>query len=249
MFGFSMPISKNASLYTKHPFYYRDVSRLVITYETDLDPVLNILPELIEPLTNPAQVVVSITDVKFQIPLGPYVESYVAIRAKFKEEPIRYIAYMWVSSDAAMAAGREIYGAPKKLGNVTLFSTPPNTELYRGIVERPAGNRLFVVSALLTGIADVQELKTEAPALLKVIPDALNENTPAIAELLKIESKYEFHSTPDGHTELYKGIGSIDFCTKIQTEPVYELIHRNILSTYFMKVNIFEDKITLLHWY
>jgi acetoacetate decarboxylase len=249
MFGFSMPISKNASLYTRHPFHYKDVSRLVITYESELEPVLDVLPELIEPLTDPPQVVVTVSDVGFHIPLGPYVESYIAIRAKFKEESIRYILYMWVTSDAAMAAGREIYGAPKKLANVSLFNREPNTEIYQGIVERPIGNKLFALSALLTAKADPNEIESEPPALLKVIPDALNEKEPAIADLLKVESSYEFISDSGGEPEFYKGIGSVDFCSNNQTEPVYELKPKKIISTYYMKVNIFENNIALLHRY
>ncbi|MGQ9647409.1 MAG: acetoacetate decarboxylase family protein [Thermodesulfobacteriota bacterium] len=248
-FGFSVPVSKNASLYTQHPYHYRDVKRLAITYETDLDPVLDILPELVEPLTDPPQVVVTVTDVGFHIPLGPYTESYFAIRAQFKGEAIRYVAYMWVTSDAAMAAGREIYGAPKKLGIVTLSNNLPASELIQGVVERPAGTNIFSVSALLTGIPDPTTLKGEPAALLKVIPDSCGAKEPAIAELLRIDSFYQIASGPDGHLELYEGIGSISFGSALQTDPVYELIPRKIISTYFMKMNIREEKVTLLHRY
>lgn len=248
-FGFSMPVSKNASLYTGQPYYYRDVKRLSIIYETDVDPILDILPEFVEPSTDPPQVVVTITDIGLHIPLGPYVESYVAIRAKFREEPLRYVAYMWATSDAAMAAGREIYGAPKKLGKVRLSNSPPCSELLQGTVERPEGNRIFTVTALLTGIADPKELKGEPAALLKVIPDACGAKDPAIAELLRIDSSYQISCGPDGQMELYGGIGSISFGLFLQTDPVHELVPRKIVSTHFLKMNIREEKITRLHRY
>jgi acetoacetate decarboxylase len=248
-FGFSVPVSKNASLYTEHPYYYRDVKRLAIVYETDKEPVLDILPEHIEPLTDPPQVVVTVTDIGLHIPLGAYTESYFGIRAQFKGEPIRYVAFMWVNSDAAMAAGREIYGAPKKLGKVTLSSKCPSSELMEGIVERPEGNKIFTASALLTGAADLSEMKGEPAALLKVIPDSCGARDPAIAELLRIDSSYQIASGPDGHLEFYKGIGSISFGSTLQTDPVHELTVRKIVSTYFMKINIREEKVTLLHRY
>jgi acetoacetate decarboxylase len=248
-FGFSMPVSENASLYTRHPFYYRNVRRLAIVYETELNPVLDILPEFIEPSTDPPQVVVSVTDVGFHVPLGPYAESYVAVRCKFKNEPIRYIAFMWVNSDAAMAAGREIYGAPKKMGKVTLGIVPPSTELMQGIVERPEGNNILTISAHLTGIAEPGEMKGEPAALLRVIPDSCGAKEPAIAELLRIDSTYEIETAADGHKELYKGIGSISFGSRLQTDPVHELESRKILSTFFMKMNIREEKVTRLHRY
>lgn len=244
-----MPVSKNASLYTQHPYYYRDVKRLSITYETDLNPALDILPEFVDPLTDPPQVVVTVTDVGYHIPLGPYAEAYVAIRAQFKGEPIRYVAYIWVTSDAAMAAGREIYGAPKKLGKVTLSNSSPCSELLQGIVERPEGNRILIANAFLTGIADLSDLKGEPAAALKVIPDSCGGKEPAIAELLRIDSNYQISSASDNQLELYKGLGSIAFGSSLQTDPVQELVPRKILSTYFMKMNIREEKVTLLHKY
>jgi acetoacetate decarboxylase len=248
-FGFSMPVAGNASLYTRHPFYYRDVKRLAVVYETDLDPVLNILPEHVEPSTDPPQIVVAVTDVGFHVPLGPYTESYVAVRASFRGEPIRFVAYMWATSDAAMAAGREIYGAPKKLGQVVLRHHSPSSELMQGFVERPPGCRVLAITALLTGAANPADLKGEPPALLKVIPDACGGRDPAIAELLRVDSSYEILSTSAGHLELYAGIGSISFDARLATDPVHELTPRNVLSTFFMRMNIREEKVTLLHRY
>jgi acetoacetate decarboxylase len=248
-FGFSMPISKNASLYTRHPYHYRDVRRLAIIYETDLDPVLDILPENLEPSTDPPQIVVTVTDVGLHIPLGPFTESYVAIRSLFKGKPVRYVAYMWINSDAAMAAGREIYGAPKKLAKVSLSHTLPCSEVIQGIIERPYGNRLLVASAILTKQAELSELSGEPAVLLKVIPDACGAKKPAIAELLRIDSSYEISTAPDGHLELYTGIGSIAFGFPLQNDPLHELVLGRILSTFFMKMNIREEKVTLLHRY
>lgn len=248
-FGFSVPVSRNAALYTGHPYYYRDVERLAVTYETDSDPVLDILPEHMDPLTDPPQVVVTVTKVGFHIPLGPYTESYVAVRARFKEEPLRYVAFMWVNSDAAMAAGREIYGAPKKLGEVRLQSGVPTSEVIQGIIERPAGTRLLTVSAVLTRHAELSELRGEPAALLKVIPDACGSGVPAIAELLRIDSHYEIHKDTDGHLEVYAGIGSVSFDSPMESDPIHYLIPRKILSTHFFKMNIREEKVTRLHTY
>jgi hypothetical protein len=118
-----------------------------------------------------------------------------------------------------------------------------------GIVERPEGNKIFTASALLTGAADLSEMKGEPAALLKVIPDSCGARDPAIAELLRIDSSYQIASGPDGHLEFYKGIGSISFGSTLQTDPVHELTVRKIVSTYFMKINIREEKVTLLHRY
>lgn len=248
-FGFSMPIPKNSSLYTRHPYFYRDVKRLAIIYETYLDPVLDILPEHVDPYTNPPQVASAVTEVGFHVPLGPYSEAYVAVRARFKHDPVRYVAYMWVTSDAAMAVGREIYGAPKKLAKVALSNNSPCSEMVQGIVERPDHNRILTASAVLTGQADLDSLVAEPPVLLKVIPDACGAKNPAIAELLRIDSRYEIYRGPDGHLELYEGIGSVTFGSFLQNDPVHELTPLKILSTYFMKMNIREEKVTLLHRY
>lgn len=248
-FGFSMPISKNAPLYTRHPWHYRDVRRLTVVYETRMDPVLDMLPDNFEPATDPPQVVATVTDVGLHIPLGPYAESYVAVRALFKGKPVRFLVLMWVNSDAAMAAGREMYGAPKKLGEVSLSNSRYYTEIMQGIIERPQGTRLMTVSALLTAQADISEMGGEPAVLLKVIPDPCNEEVPAIAELYRIDSSYEISKASDGHLELYKGIGSVSFDARLETDPVYKLEPLEVLSTFYVKMHIREEKVTRLHKY
>lgn len=244
-----MPAMRNASLYTPYPFYYRDVKRLVISYETDLDPVLDILPDVLDPISDPPQVFFTINDIGFNLPLGPYREAFIGIKCKFQEMAVRYYAYMWVTSDAAMAAGREIYGAPKKLAEVSLSSDPHNTELIQGAVERPAGVRLITASAMLDRFPKQIELKSEPAVLLKIIPDACNPKEPAISELLRVDMNFRLSLTEDNQPEFYPGVGSLDFNSDAIDDSIFELIPRKILSASFMKMEFSEEKVTLLHKY
>lgn len=247
-FGFSAPVAPGASLYTRHPYHYRDVRRLSVIYETDRDPVMDILPENLESLHDPPQVVVTVTEIGLHVPLGAYAECYVAIRVRFEDQPLRYVAYMWTNSDAAMAAGREIYGAPKKLAGITLDSSPPNTELMVGTVERPTGHRILTASALLTEYLDPKDIQGEPAVLLKVIPDACGGG-PSVAELLRVDSSYEVVVDSDGRGVSYTGIGSICYEGRWSTDPVHLLPPRHILGAGYVKMNIFENQITRLHVY
>ncbi len=248
-FGFSLPASRNSSLYTEHPYDYENVHRLQITYETDIAPVLDLLPEHIEPLTDPPQVVLTVTRVGFHAALGPYTESGVAVRARFKNESIRYVAFMWVNSDAAMAAGREIYGAPSKMGKVVLKWSRQNTEVLQGIVERPLGTRILTASVVLTRKGDLNEVLEEPTVMLKMIPDACGKKEPALAELLQIDSQDEMHKDQDGNLELYAGIGSVSYDTPVEHDPVHYLVPRKIISSIFQRMNIREEKATRLYKY
>lgn len=53
-----------------------------------------------------------------------------------------YIPYIYVTSDAALTAGREVVGAPKKLANIDILKE--NDIL--GYLERPKGKRLVSVT-------------------------------------------------------------------------------------------------------
>ena len=51
-----------------------------------------------------------------------------------------YIPYIYVTNDAAMAAGRELLGAPRKMADISLES---ECDLIQGTLERTSGKRLI----------------------------------------------------------------------------------------------------------
>ena len=109
-FGYDMPV--DAPLFAKPPIYYKGAETLSVTYETDPDAALDMLPEgltLIEPAT------AALIFVKYPFStFGPYEETILCIPCLFNGEIKVYVAHIVVNNDIPQIAGREIWGYPKK---------------------------------------------------------------------------------------------------------------------------------------
>ena len=134
-FGYGMPV--DAPLFARPPIYYKDVEAISIVYETDEDAALDLLPDGLE-LTSPAMATVIIVRYPFST-LGPYEEAMLGLSCTFKGNPKFYIAHIVVNTDIPLAAGREIWGYPKKFAHIALEK---EGDLVIGIMERPKGNRI-----------------------------------------------------------------------------------------------------------
>ena len=69
---------------------------------------------------------------------GPYDEVVLFLDVSYKGKPFQFAAFLYVTTDAAMAAGREMGGYPKKIGRIEFLPGPART----AVLERPAGLRL-----------------------------------------------------------------------------------------------------------
>lgn len=93
---------------------YRFINRefLVITYETDAELIREALPEPLEPAGT--QVHYEWIKMPDSSGFGSYTESGLVIPARFEGEDVNFVAQMFLDDDAPIAAGREIWGFPKK---------------------------------------------------------------------------------------------------------------------------------------
>jgi acetoacetate decarboxylase len=92
---------------------------MVITYESDRDAIRAQLPEPLEPLDDPL--------VKYEwirMPdssgFGSYTESGTVIPCRLGSEEVNFVAQMYLDDDPPIAAGREIWGFPKKYAHPKL---------------------------------------------------------------------------------------------------------------------------------
>lgn len=114
--AFAMPFTQAA--YPKGPYRFINREFFVITYETDMDKLRQIVPEPLE-VTEPI--------VKFEFirmpdstGFGDYTESGQVIPVSYKGKKGVYVHSMYLDDEAPIAAGREIWGFPKKLANPEL---------------------------------------------------------------------------------------------------------------------------------
>ncbi len=100
---------------------YRFINRefLVITYETDPDLIRAGLPEPLEPID---QSIVHYEWIKMpdSSGFGSYTESGLVIPARLNGEEVSFVSQMYLDDDPPIAAGREIWGFPKKYAHPRL---------------------------------------------------------------------------------------------------------------------------------
>lgn len=177
--AFAMPLFRPA--YPRGPYYFVNREFFIITYETDLEILKEVVPE-------PLQVTEPIVKFEFiRMPdstgFGDYTESGQVIPVTFQGKKGGYVHAMYLDDEAPIAAGREIWGFPKKLAKPNLCV---NNETLVGKL-----NYEDIEVAVATMGYKYETLNTEeirksllAPSyLLKIIPHV--DGTPRICELVE----------------------------------------------------------------
>lgn len=118
--AWSTPI--DAPLNGPPPARFSDGEVLTVQYRSDPEAIRALLPEPLRPTNN--TVMVQIARWGDVAGLGrDTFEANVMVGAVLDGEPVEsgsYSPYFWVTSDRAMAGGREFHGQPKRLGEVRL---------------------------------------------------------------------------------------------------------------------------------
>jgi acetoacetate decarboxylase len=114
--AFAMPLTSSA--YPRGPYRFINREFLTVTYETDMDLLREIVPE-------PLEVVEPLVQFEFiRMPdstgFGDYTESGQVIPVRYKGKMGSYTHAMYLDDLAPIAAGREIWGYPKKLAQPKL---------------------------------------------------------------------------------------------------------------------------------
>ncbi|WP_412754070.1 acetoacetate decarboxylase [Legionella londiniensis] len=114
--AFAMPLTSPS--YPKGPYRFINREFLIITYETDLDLLREVVPKPLE-VTEPL--------VKFEFirmpdstGFGDYTESGQVIPVLFQKQKGNYSHAMYLDDHPPIAGGREIWGFPKKLATPKL---------------------------------------------------------------------------------------------------------------------------------
>jgi acetoacetate decarboxylase len=177
--AFAMPLTSPA--YPPGPYRFRQREYLLIAYRTDPRKLRELVPE-------PLQVEEAVVKYEFiRMPdstgFGDYTESGQVIPVSFEGRKGAYTHCMFLNDDPPIAAGRELWGFPKKLADPSL----------RVEVDTLVGTLDYGPVRVATGTmgykhapADVAAVKASLAApnfLLKIIPDV--DGTPRICELVE----------------------------------------------------------------
>lgn len=184
--GFSMPA--HAPLFPAPPYEYQDATLLVFEYLTDPASAARMLPaqaELIEPPDAPGKAVAGVVFARYpSSTLGPYLEVVQFLFCLYLGKPVQFATHLYVTTDVAMAAGREMGGYPKKIAGIGIQGDAGPG--FSATLERPTGTTL--VSASLTDLKDPEPVP-EAESLLhyltlRIIPSPTLAAPPSLSQLI-----------------------------------------------------------------
>lgn len=179
--AFAMPITSPSALQIDYRFCHREY--LVINYETDPQALERVVPE-------PLKVTSNVVKFEFmKMPdahgFGSFTESGQVIEVEYEGKKGTYAHSMYLDDLAPIAAGREIWGFPKKFGYPKLevdTDTLLGTLKYNSVdvAVGTMGYKYQTLDALA-----LQRQMSDAPNfLLKIIPHA-NGQQAAICQLIR----------------------------------------------------------------
>jgi acetoacetate decarboxylase len=106
-----------APLYPQVPYHYKNYHKISVFCRGNRDTIKKFLPGNFEFVSDVFEIFVLKNE---EIDgLDPYSEGGIVIPCKYKDKIGAYMAYEYVDTDDALCAGREIWGYPKKLAEVT----------------------------------------------------------------------------------------------------------------------------------
>nr|MDO8086074.1 acetoacetate decarboxylase family protein [Candidatus Sigynarchaeum springense] len=131
--------------------------------------------------------------------IGPYHENLILLQCEYKGEPGSFVYNIYVDDDAAFAAGREIWGFPKKMCNISL--SQPEKGMVRGTLTRKGVDFLDVQVELMDkppGMDPKTMLENMPIYNLKLIPDVADNSKPVLRQLTVTNMKYNNFTTSLG---------------------------------------------------
>ncbi|NHI94638.1 MAG: hypothetical protein EAX96_19255 [Candidatus Lokiarchaeota archaeon] len=120
----SIPIY--GSLYPEPPYIYHGTRLILVLFQVDKNKLVDVIPEGLKLPSGKNTTVMAFFADYVKSSIGQYYEAATLIDVKCESKTLGkvrgfYCNSMFVDSDTAMAAGREIWGFPKKLAKIQLI--------------------------------------------------------------------------------------------------------------------------------
>ena len=177
--AFAMPLTQPA--YPRGPYRFVDREYFIITYRTDAERLRALVPE-------PLEVESPLVKYEFiRMPdstgFGDYTESGQVVPVSFRGRKGNYTLCMFLNDHPPIAAGRELWGFPKKLASPTLRAETDTLigTLDYGPVRVATGTMGYKHRAMDS--ASIKAALSAPNYLLKIIPHV--DGSPRICELVE----------------------------------------------------------------
>jgi acetoacetate decarboxylase len=212
--AYSMPTM--APSFGPPPYEYRDGWTMAIMFKTTPEVLRDLVPKPLVP--NPQNIMVFGNSRYFASGPGQYNEMILSTPVGFEGKPGRYCVYLLLDHDSPIAAGREIWGYPKKLGRIKM-------EEKDGViictVER-AGITLVRAAMELNQL--VKPEAVSAPIFnLKLIPSVKKDAPPDVMQLTSttLENRKVYR--------VYTGKATLEFGTS-PADPFHKIPIKEVMG-------------------
>jgi len=216
--AFAMPLT--APAYPPGPYRFYDREFLIITYRTDREKLRDLVPEPLEPISDL---------VKFEFirmpnstGFGDYTEAGQVIPVTFDGRAGNYTLCMFLNDHPPIAAGRELWGFPKKLAGPTLRT---ETDTLVGTLD-------YGPLRVATGTMGYKHREADAEATLEELaaPNFLLKIIPHVDGSARICELVEYHLEDIQLKGVWSGPGALSLHAHALA-PVAELPVLEVVST------------------
>src|ERR1051325_11030394 len=231
--GFVLPVS--GPLYPAPPYYYRGAKIVLGIYEAATERVIRHLPPGVTPLEEPAVCIAWVCNYPFTT-FGTYNEAIMLVRVSCEGEGFSYCPFIYVDAEAPMAAGREVWGWPKKFADLSFQfggAGKGYREQFMYTVERPAGKRLLTVNMTPERPAQPDELGGLPMLTLRKIPASEAGKPPSVCELVRTDVAMTVHRAPDGSPDLWAGRATVTMDSPSEMDPLHDLAPTRMVGGFY----------------
>ncbi len=190
--NYSMP--HQCGLYPPPPYQYPQMRAIISLFQTPLEVKKKFLPPGFRPLRTSD--VLFITEY-LDTTIGPYNESLIMLTCKHEYKMGLFVLNIYVTTDEALCAGREIWGYPKKIADIHLSSITDNK--VKGNLTRK-GIKFLEMEVEVSDEPPKLDPKATLEGLmplynLKCIPDVADNTKPALKQKTATYLKFNNFTT------------------------------------------------------
>ncbi|MBD3230911.1 MAG: hypothetical protein GF329_22220 [Candidatus Lokiarchaeota archaeon] len=214
MKDYSMP--RQCGHYPPPPYEYPKMRAMVCLFKAPIDVKKQFLPAELEPVEFPFDAIFIAEYPDSSI--GPYNENLILLYCKYKKDPGLFVMNIYVDDDEALTAGREIWGYPKKMCNISLSEIENNKVMGKLVRKRKT---IIEAEAELTEKApglDPEYIVKSFPLInLKLIPDVEDNLNPALKQLTATNIEWKNFTLKRGLNvqSLKSEFSEYDICSEI----------------------------------
>ncbi|MYH69564.1 MAG: hypothetical protein F4147_05535 [Gammaproteobacteria bacterium] len=206
----------------RNPLYFRNTETVTITWRTDEDAILDILPPVLS-LHEPATAFMVLENNHWST-VGPYREVFAGILCEWEGNVYSYLAGVYCTSETSQIVDRELYGFGKKQAHRIEVVTHSDGHVEAVMDVKPDDR---AVRAMMRPEKHGALEDGPAPPLinLRVIADVEGGDLPILAQLVTLNYQSNPVVGSDGKVEIFNGPGNLQFGAPSDCAlPIKELI-------------------------